>query len=61
VKVDMSKSKYLEDRKDKRQDRGNTQDSKKIEQRTFNKPAQTFESSEDNISGNIELGEMEPS
>jgi hypothetical protein len=61
VRVDMEKSKYMEDRKDKRQDRGNSQDSKKIEQRTFNKPAMSFESSEDNISGNIEMGELGPS
>ena len=60
TKVDMGKSKYMEDRKDKRQDRGNTQDSKKIEQRTFNRPAQKFESSEDNISGSVELSEHDP-
>lgn len=58
---DKEKSKYMEDRKDKRQDRGNTQDSAKIQQRTFNQPAQSFESSEDNLSGSIEMGELEPS
>lgn len=61
VQIDMKTKKYMEDRKDARQDRGNTQDSKKIEQRAFNKPAQSFESSEDNLSGNIELSELEPS
>ena len=50
-----------EDRKDARQDRGNSQDSKKIEQRTFNKPAINFESSVDNINGGMGLGEHEPS
>lgn len=53
--------KYKEDRKDKRQDRNNSQASKMIEQRNYNSPALNFESSEDNISGNVELSELEPS
>jgi len=57
----ISKEKYKEDRKDKRQDRNNSQASKLIEQRNFNQPAKSFESSEDNISGSVELGELEPS
>lgn len=43
------------------QDRGNSQDSKKIEQRNYDLPAVNFESSEDNISGGIDLGDLEPS
>ena len=43
------------------QDRGNSQDSKKIEQRNYNLPAMNFESSEDNIGGGIDMGDMEPS
>ena len=54
---DKAKSKYENDRKDKRQDRGNTQDSAKIQQRAFNEPSKNFESEEDNISGSIEMGE----
>lgn len=50
-----------EKEKVKRQDRNNSQASKLIEQRQNNAPAVTFESSEDNISGNIEMGELEPS
>lgn len=61
VRVDMSKVKYSEDRKDKRQDRNNSQASELIQQRNFNQPAKSFESSEDNISGNIELSDMTPS
>lgn len=57
--VEMS-NKYKEDRKDKRQDRNNTQMSKMIEQRHYNSPALNFESSEDNISGSVDLGELEP-
>lgn len=55
------KTKYLEDRKDGRQDKNNSQASELIQQREFNQPAKSFESSEDNISGNIELSEMSPS
>ena len=61
MQTEIQRSKYLEDRKDKRQDKNNTQASKLIEQRTFNQPSKTFESSEDNISGGVELGELEPS
>jgi len=58
--VNMGKEKYKEDRKDKRQDKNNTNASKMIEQRSLNSPAQNFESSEDNISGSIEMGEIGP-
>ena len=57
----LDKTKYLEDRKDKRQDRGNSQDSLKIQQKEFKQPAINFESSEDNLSGSVELSELEPS
>lgn len=55
------KVKYLEEEKKKRQDRNNSQASELIQQRSFNQPAKNFESSEDNISGAVELGELEPS
>jgi len=50
-----------EDRKDQRIDKQSTNQSKLKEQAAFGKRAQNFESSEDNISGSIELSEMEPS
>ncbi len=53
--------KFKEDRKDKRQDRQNTQASQMIEQRGNNTASLNFESSEDNISGGIDMGELEPS
>ena len=53
--------KFKEDRKDKRQDRQNTQASQMIEQRNNNSSSLSFESSEDNISGGVEMGELEPS
>lgn len=53
--------KYKEDRKDKRQDKQNTASSKINEQKANNAPAINFESSEDNISGSIEMAELEPS
>ena len=59
--VQSSKLKYQEDRKDSRQAQQNTQDSQKIAQRQFNLPPKKFESSEDNVSGNIDLDEMSPS
>lgn len=52
--------KYDNDRKDARQREAATQASKIAEQKQFNKPALTFESSEDNISGGVEMGELEP-
>lgn len=51
---------YDNDRKDARQREAATQTSKIAEQKQFNKPALTFESSEDNISGGVEMGELEP-
>lgn len=59
--VQASKLKYQEDRKDSRQAQQNSQDSQKIAQRQFNLPPKKFESSEDNLSGNIDLDEMSPS
>jgi hypothetical protein len=61
VKNMNDKEKYKEDRKDKRQDRNNSQASQLIQQRNFNEPAKRFESSEDNLSGSVELSELEPS
>ena len=58
---EVDKTKYLEDRKDKRQDRNNSQASELIQQRNYNQPAKSFESSEDNLSGSIEMSEMTPS
>lgn len=52
--------KYDADRKDARQREAATQTSKIAEQKQFNKPALTFESSEDNISGGVEMGELGP-
>jgi hypothetical protein len=61
VQQEVNKNKYLEDRKDSRQDKNNTQASELIQQRTFNQPAKRFESSEDNLSGSVDLSELEPS
>ena len=71
TEIKINEAKYKEDRKDSRQDRQNTQSSKIAEQKANNLPAQnfeamspqnfTFESSEDNISGGVEMGELEPS
>lgn len=60
AEADAIGKKYMEDRKDKRQDRNNTQASQLIEQREYNTPPKTFESSEDNISGKIEMSEQDP-
>lgn len=57
----LTQDKYKENRKDERQSKNNTQASKMIEQRNNNAPAVNFESSEDNISGGVEMGELEPS
>lgn len=59
VQADTFKTKFLEDSKTKRQDRGKSQDSKLIQQRTFNEPSKNFESSEDNLSGSMEMAEMD--
>lgn len=61
VENDIMKERNKQKDKIALQDRGNTQDSKKIEQRNLNLPAMNFESSEDNIGGGIEMGELEPS
>ena len=68
----LHENRFKEDRKDQRQDRQNSQSSKIQEQKANNLPAQdfendvpqqnlSFESSEDNISGGVEMGELEPS
>ena len=60
--VDYETSVHQEKNKQKNkmdlQDRASTQESKKIEQKANNLPAQSFESSEDNISGSVEMGEV---
>lgn len=58
-KADLEATK--EDRKDSRQDRANTQQSELIDQRANKTAPKRFESSEDNLSGNVELSELEPS
>lgn len=58
---ELGKLKYQEDRKDNRQDRNNSQASELIQQRNYNQPAKSFESSEDNLSGGIEMSELGPS
>lgn len=60
VENDIMKEKNKQKDKIALQDRGNSQDSKKIEQRNYNLPAMNFESSEDNITGGVEMGELEP-
>lgn len=45
----------------KKQDRNNSQVSDIKQQQMFNLPAKSFESSEDNLSGSVELSELEPS
>ena len=57
IKVESQK----EDRKDSRQDRANTQQSQLIDQRARNSAPKNFESSEDNLSGSVDLSELEPS
>ena len=60
--VDYETSVHQEKNKQKNKmdlaDRSNSQESKKIEQRANNLPAMSFESSEDNISGSVEMGEV---
>lgn len=56
-RMEMSK----EDRKDKRQTMNNNQQARIKQASQFNEAAPRFESSEDNISGGVELGELEPS
>lgn len=61
LETDIMKDKSKQRDKIALQDRGNSQDSKKIEQRNHDLPALNFESSEDNISGGVQMGELEPS
>jgi hypothetical protein len=62
IDVEKEMQRDVQKQKDKvaLQDRGNSQDSKKIEQRSSNLPAMNFESSEDNIGGGIDLSDMGP-
>ena len=62
VEVDgqMSKEKYKEGEKGKRQDRNNTQASKMIDQRNGNKAPINFESGLDNLSGELGISDHEP-
>ena len=62
IEVDGKKSleSEKEDRKDKRQDRANTQTSKMIQQKEYGTPALSFESSEDNIGGGIDSSDIGP-
>lgn len=61
INVDMGKMKYAEDRKDERVTKQSTQTAAIDEAKRYNMPAPRFESSEDNLSGNVELSEMNPS
>lgn len=61
VNADLQAKQMAEDRKDKRQDRNNTQASELADQKMNNGPVRKFESSEDNISGQVEMSELEPS
>lgn len=61
VQASQQVEKQKEDRKDSRQDRANTQQSELIDQRQKNSKPKNFESSEDNLSGSVELSELEPS
>jgi hypothetical protein len=61
VQAKEQQQKQVTDSAIKKQDKNNSQMSQIAQQKMFNLPAKTFESSEDNISGSVELGELEPS
>jgi hypothetical protein len=61
VNAKEQQQKMLTDNAIRKQDKNNTQMSEIAQQKMFNLPAKSFESSEDNISGSVELGELEPS
>ena len=61
VKAKEQQQKAVTDSALKKQDKNNSQMSEIAQQKMFNLPAKSFESSEDNISGSVELGELEPS
>jgi len=56
----LNKESMKEDKKDKRQDRQNTHSSMIADQKANNRKPINFESSEDNISGQIEMSELDP-
>lgn len=60
VETSIMNEKHKENDKIRRQDRNNTQASQMIEQRKSNTPAINFESSNDNLNGNMGLGNFEP-
>ena len=55
------REKEREDRKDKRQRELKSMESELVDQRNKNSKPKKFESSEDNISGEVEMSELEPS
>lgn len=59
--AEMQKQSFMNKEAMKKQDRNNTQVSEIKQQQMFNQPAKSFESSEDNLSGSVELSELEPS
>lgn len=61
VEAEQNKLKTISDNAIKKQDKNNTQQSDITQQKMFNQPAKRFESSEDNLSGSVELSELEPS
>lgn len=61
VNANLQKERYKEDAKEKRASKQSSRTAKIDEAKRFNNPAPRFESSEDNISGSVELSELEPS
>jgi len=60
MKIKSEETSMKEKNKFDLQNLRDTNDSKKTEQKKFNQPAINFESSEDNLSGSMELSEMNP-
>lgn len=60
MKIKSDETQMKEKNKFDLQNLRDTNDSKKTEQKKFNQPAINFESSEDNLSGSMELSEMNP-
>lgn len=58
---EVMKQKTATDNAIKKQDKNNSQISEMTQQKMFNLPAKSFESSEDNISGGVDMSELEPS
>lgn len=61
IQVTTAQNQKKEDEKLKRQQIKDSNTSRMIEQKKFNQPAVNFESSEDNLSGSMDMSEMNPS